>query len=1190
MKDTRPYCNCKYGFYGTNCEHANCTLRCNNGGVCYKSGEDELCRCPWEYIGKQCEQRYIHPETCPPPEYSNDMCKSSCTINEDCVIGQVCCKEGCSSVCREPRAEYCMHQGTKYPVNVTVTIDPCKICTCTTTGMMSCSSMQCGIARCLYGLQPVVKPDQCCPSCPDPDPPTITNCPSSVVVPLNTTNYTDFVLLNENTLPITARDFKGSKLQVIYTPDVVRHCHCSLGGNKQTSVQAYAVDELGNIATCTFRVLVKDPYRPRFLFCPDNVKLTDADVVQWKEPTYEDNVEVISMLPSHQNGRKFPVGIHRVNFSISDFDGNNATCEFTVTVVKAIPDPPSFRNCPTSVVYMNTTTTTSRAVLSERTTSIQAYDAAVRKLQVSYQPDFVDHCKCTEPAQDVHVVVAAATDDYGSTTTCTFKVIVRDVISPTFTFCPQDVYVTEGKAVVWRDPTYTDNVGVAGVSGWNRKSGDVFPVGNYSVSYEIWDYDKNKAMCEFKIFVTKEEPKPPTMVNCPSERDVVTLYTEMGSDYAVLTERTLNIEAYDADGNKLQVVYDRPLVTHCRCYGTLPTRVTAEASDAHGNVVTCRFAVIVKDTQKPVFSSCPPDFEIVVGDVVEWKVPYYKDNVAIAGMTQPNGTNGSVFPVGKYSMEYKIWDFDENYALCRFNITVKEAQCQLDCYNGGVCEMTDRRVSYCRCQQPYIGKQCEYKYSNPESCPAVQVYNYTCQTYCTSNRDCSGNQVCCKEGCSTLCREARVIYCQQDGRIFQVNDSYNPDSCTRCTCASTGKMVCATMSCEVPKCLDGRQPVSSPDQCCLTCPAMPPLPPLTISNCPVSVLHLNTSKDTDMAFLTEDNTRIQAFNSREEKLEVYFKPTFVRHCGCYESLLQETQVKAFATDENGNMVTCTFNVIVHDPFEPMFLSCPEDIYVFNDEIVRWRDPEASDNVKIAEKLCSSQRNGEIFEVGNHSVACTSWDYDGNTAACYFEISVSERGTAMENMPQGLRERSSDANRVELQYILPPVVGAFLIVLVALVFLYCCRRHIKSRLCLKSPTKAEGTSPPSYSSGIYAAPDDYDNIKPKQKKRKPSVSSGNTQKPLSAKEALVYHNYGYSHTGSVILDPPPYSHLPPAYSVSGSIKDVLYVSMPAQAYTNPGYETMSVHTRRSSSSRSSHQGSVKSARSGTSRHSSKSSKT
>jgi hypothetical protein len=79
---------------------------------------------------------------------------------------------------------------------------------------------------------------------------------------------------------------------------------------------------------------VSDPYRPRFLFCPDNVKLTDADVVQWKEPTYEDNVEVISMLPSHQNGRKFPVGIHRVNFTISDFDGNNATCEFTVTVVK----------------------------------------------------------------------------------------------------------------------------------------------------------------------------------------------------------------------------------------------------------------------------------------------------------------------------------------------------------------------------------------------------------------------------------------------------------------------------------------------------------------------------------------------------------------------------------------------------------------------------------------------------------------------------------------------------------------------------------------------------------------------------------------------------------------------------------------------------------------------------------------
>ena len=81
-----------------------------------------------------------------------------------------------------------------------------------------------------------------------------------------------------------------------------------------------------------------------------------------------------------------------------------------------------------------------------------------------------------------------------------------------------------------------------------------------------------------------------------------------------------------------------------------------------------------------------------------------------------------------------------------------------------------------------------------------------------------------------------------------------------------------------------------------------------------------------------------------------------------------------------------------DRESPRFHSCPDNIYVFEDEEVTWKEPTYSDNVGIYYKKCSRMLNGRKFAAGEYNISYTAVDYEYNYAICDFQIISTSRGT------------------------------------------------------------------------------------------------------------------------------------------------------------------------------------------------------
>lgn len=80
-----------------------------------------------------------------------------------------------------------------------------------------------------------------------------------------------------------------------------------------------------------------DKEAPQFTYCPHNIVIkTDqyTERVLWPQPIAEDNTEIREVISSHKVGTDFAAGTTMVNYTAFDKAGNNATCNFTVTIIQ----------------------------------------------------------------------------------------------------------------------------------------------------------------------------------------------------------------------------------------------------------------------------------------------------------------------------------------------------------------------------------------------------------------------------------------------------------------------------------------------------------------------------------------------------------------------------------------------------------------------------------------------------------------------------------------------------------------------------------------------------------------------------------------------------------------------------------------------------------------------------------------
>ncbi|WNG48558.1 HYR domain-containing protein [Archangium minus] len=261
-------------------------------------------------------------------------------------------------------------------------------------------------------------------------------------------------------------------------------------------------------------------------------------------------------------------------------------------------------------------------------------------------------------------VTATARDAAGLVATCAFNVKVQDT-TPPVPVCPAsaDVEATSaaGTVVTYPEPLATDAVTREPRLTVSHASGSLFPHGNTTVTVTAADEWGNESQCTFTLNV---QDTTASVLTCPAD-PIVEAENPTG---AIATWPP--VEASDA--------VSQPTVTVDHTSGERfpvgSTPVTVTAKDGAGNVSSCTFHVIVRDTKAPTLK-CPAPIEVEAegpsGTPTTFSVINYVDTVsAVTVSTQP--ASGDTFPVGETSVKVRAEDASGNVAECSFPVTVSD--------------------------------------------------------------------------------------------------------------------------------------------------------------------------------------------------------------------------------------------------------------------------------------------------------------------------------------------------------------------------------------------------------------------------------------------------------------------------------------------------------------------------------------
>ncbi|MCI0596224.1 MAG: HYR domain-containing protein [candidate division Zixibacteria bacterium] len=424
-----------------------------------------------------------------------------------------------------------------------------------------------------------------------------------------------------------------------------------------TTVSCTATDaSSGNQASCSFTVTVNDTENPTISCPPNIVKGNDpnnCDTLVTFIAIPGDNCPGVSYVCSPPSGSLFPVGTTVVTCTATDAAGNQASCQFTVTVNDV--------QGPTIVCSPNITTGTDLgrcdAVVTYTVTASNGCPGVTlvcNPASGSIFPKGTTTVNCT------------ATDVAGNTASCSFTVTVNDDENPTIS-CPANIVQGNDPGQCGAVVTYTANAadncpGVSYVCS-PLPSGSFFSVGTTLVTCTATDAAGNTASCSFTVTVNDNEN--PTVV-CPAN---ITTNTDPGR----------------CDAN---VIYSATGFDNCRelTFGCTPppgsvfpkgvTTVNCTATDASGNTASCSFTVTVNDNENPTVN-CPAN---ITTNTAPGRCDATVNYTATPGDNCP-GVNmvctppaGSVFPVGTTTVICIATDASGNRDTCQFTVTVNDTE------------------------------------------------------------------------------------------------------------------------------------------------------------------------------------------------------------------------------------------------------------------------------------------------------------------------------------------------------------------------------------------------------------------------------------------------------------------------------------------------------------------------------------
>lgn len=427
-----------------------------------------------------------------------------------------------------------------------------------------------------------------------------------------------------------------------------------------TPVTATASNGVAPDATARILVAVSDRQPPTLLMpLGIVVPATGADgaIVNYSTPTAVDNCGTVIQLrpvnPAHASGNRFPIGTTRVEWLATDDSSNAAFNTFSITVT---PTAPSVG--PIAPVFVDTDLDTCRATnVAAPTVLTGGFPAPT----VTFTPSLAGPFLLGTTG-----VTATASNGTDPAATTLFGVTVRDRQSPSIN-TPANIVVPAtgpGGAIVTFDPvTMSDNCGIkSGQKLPGLDSGDLFPIGITTLSYEATDVNDNATSKSFTVTVEGAAPTiaPIREIFVPTDPDVCSA----------------------APPQPVPVVtgVPAPTVSFSPAWpGTFPLgagTVTVTATNGIGPDATTSFRVTVIDRQAPTLV-VPGNIELqatsAAGRVVTYGAISARDNCTAPFIVRTAGlASGSTFPLGTTTVTYQAID-GQNVSERSFTVTITGA-------------------------------------------------------------------------------------------------------------------------------------------------------------------------------------------------------------------------------------------------------------------------------------------------------------------------------------------------------------------------------------------------------------------------------------------------------------------------------------------------------------------------------------
>ncbi|MEI6083253.1 MAG: HYR domain-containing protein [Verrucomicrobiota bacterium] len=246
------------------------------------------------------------------------------------------------------------------------------------------------------------------------------------------------------------------------------------------------------------QTVVIDRSSPPTLQCPGNIVTGNTAgqcgaIVLYNTPVTTPNCSsaTLTQLAGLPSGAKFPIGVTTNTFRVTDSETNSVQCSFTVTVLEnQLPT----LTCPGNI---SASTATGQCVSAPITYPVTALDNCPG-VSLTYNPT-----NGSTFAVGSNTVIATAIDTTGNTNTCSFKVIIKDLVGPQIT-CSADIVTNAltsgGTVVTFPAVTATDSCSSASVL-VTPPSGTLFPAGSTPVTVTAFDLAGNQTLCRFNITV-----------------------------------------------------------------------------------------------------------------------------------------------------------------------------------------------------------------------------------------------------------------------------------------------------------------------------------------------------------------------------------------------------------------------------------------------------------------------------------------------------------------------------------------------------------------------------------------------------------------------------------------------------------------------------------------------------------------